>query len=458
MAGALAATAARADEVRVTVDPSQRFQTIRGFGASGAWWPNYVDDFPEEKRAELLRLLFTEEGAHLSIYRHNLPAGDGPDVTDRIRRTATVETAPGEYDFERAGKFNRVLGEVRALGVEQFVLFSKSPPPRMLVNGKVSGGPEGGPNLRPEMRDDFATYLLDVSAYLIERYDLPEVALSPINEPQWYWGKDRRHQEGCRYTPEELAATFEALVKAKRERGMVIEIQGPESGDWKSADDYARAMFGVPEVAEEVRTFAVHSYWSTPRDRRRFVDWFRGRWPDKALAMTEYCQMERGHGVGMDEALHMLEVMHQDLVVANVESWQWWLAVFTGHYNDALIYAHPRRRTIEPTKRLWAMGNFSRFIRPGSTRIAAEGGGELRVSAYLAADGRTLVLVAVNPGGETTLRPAVAGAGIASLEAFATSAAHDLEKLAAATAEAVTLPARSVTTLVMEPVDPPQGR
>lgn len=436
------------DAIRLRIDPAKRHQTLEGFGASGAWWPNYVAEFPDEKRAEILKLLFTDGGAHLSIYRHNLPAGDGPDVTDRLRRTVSVETAPGKYDFDRDWKSRRILTEVRALGVEKFILFAKSPPPRLLENGKVSGGPNGGPNLRPDARGDFARYLLDVVEFLRKEHRLPEVTLSPINEPQWNWGKDRRHQEGCHYTPEGLTAAMEALVREKRRRRLDIEIQGPESGDWKSARPYAEAMFGNRLVKDEVGTFAVHSYWSSPDDRRKFTEWFRKTHPDKHLAMTEYCQMEPGHGVGMDGALHMAAVMHEDLVVAGVTSWQWWLCVFTGHYNDALIYAHPRSRKIEPTKRLWAMGNFSRFVRPGAVRVGAEAEG-LKVSAYRSKDGGRLAVVIVNEGDGKVVRPELAGGRIAAIEAHVTSEEHDLAKVPVTDPAAIAIPARSVTTLVI---------
>lgn len=449
VAAAFGAGMVAADEVtRMSIDPGRRFQQIEGFGASGAWWPNYVAEFPDAERAALLRWLFTDEGAHLSIYRHNLPAGDGPDVTDPLRRTVTVETAPGEYDFGRDWKARRILTEVRALGVRKFVLFSKSPPPRLLVNGMVSGGPDGGSNLRPEAREDYARYLCDLVAFYQKEHGLPEVVLSPINEPQWHWGRDHRRQEGCHYSPAELAATLDALVREKRRRGLDVAIQGPESGDWKSARPYAEAMFGNPRIREEVRTFAVHSYWSSPKDRRGFVDWFQRRHPGKALAMTEYCQMERGHGTGMDGALHMAGVMHEDLVVAWVESWQWWLGVFTGGYNDALIYAHPRSRKIEPTKRLWTMGNFSRFVRPGARRIAAEAPG-LRVSAYSAGTGTPTVVVVINTSDATTVRPVLVGRRVSSVVAHVTSEQHDLARMPVPDISKISLPARSVTTLVI---------
>ncbi len=442
--------AAAGDAVAITVDPAKRFQVVKGFGASGAWWPNYVAEFPAEDRDRILRLLFTDGGADLTIYRYNLPAGDGEDVTDPLRRTALVEVAPGKYDFERDWKARRILREVRALGVERFVLFTKSPPPRMLRNGKVSGGEGGGSNLRPEFRKDFARYLLDLTEHYTKEFDLPEVVLSPINEPQWRWGGDGRRQEGCHYTPSELRDMVRTLVEENRRRGLDIEIETSESGEWKGENrDFAKALFDDPVIAAGMRTYAVHSYWSSDEDRRKFVEWFRGRYPNKALAMTEYCQMEHGHDLGIESGLRMADVMHEDLVVAEVESWQWWLCVFAGGYKDALIYAHPETRKIEPTKRLWVMGNFSRFVRPGATRVAARAEGELKASAYLTPDGSAVAVVIINRGEARLARPALAGGGGRVTGAWTTSEEHDLAPRAADADGRVELPARSVTTVML---------
>lgn len=446
-----------ADEpVVVEIDPALRHQTMRGFGASGAWWPNYVAEFPPADRDRILRLLFTSAGADLSIYRYNLPAGEGKDVTDPLRRTAQVEVSPGKYDFERDWKARRILREVRALGVERYVLFSKSAPPRMLRNGKVSGGENGGSNLKPEAREDFARYLLDLTEHYTREFGLPHVVLSPINEPQWNWGKDRRHQEGCYFEPDEMAAMVRTLIEAKgRRRGLdAVEIEAPESGEWKNRNyDFARALFDDPVIAAGMKTFAVHSYWSSKDDRARFTTWFRERYPDKALAMTEYCQMEHGHDLGIESALRMADVMHEDLVTAGVDTWQWWLCVFGGGYKDALIYAHPKTRKIEPTKRLWAMGNFSRFVRPGATRIEAKTGAgagrtDLRISAYLTPNERGVALVVVNPGEARVVSPALSGGGRV-LGSWVTSADLDLVRRDPDAGGLVTVPARSIVTVAL---------
>lgn len=53
-------------------------QTIIGFGASGAWWPDDVVGFSPASRALVARLLFDRSaGLGLSIYRYNIGGGVG---------------------------------------------------------------------------------------------------------------------------------------------------------------------------------------------------------------------------------------------------------------------------------------------------------------------------------------------------------------------------------------------
>ena len=49
--------------------------------------------------------------------------------------------------------------------------------------------------------------------------------------------------------------------------------------------------------------------------------------------------------------------------------WQYWIAVSSYDYRDGLIYVDVDTKEIEQTKRLWAMGNFSKFIKPHAQRI-----------------------------------------------------------------------------------------
>lgn len=56
--------------VAVRISPAPQ-QTIQAFGASGAWWPNNLKDFPPAQQRNLSELLFSKQWLHLSGYRYN---------------------------------------------------------------------------------------------------------------------------------------------------------------------------------------------------------------------------------------------------------------------------------------------------------------------------------------------------------------------------------------------------
>jgi hypothetical protein len=114
--------------------------------------------------------------------------------------------------------------------------------------------------------------------------------------------------------------------------------------------------------------------------------------------------MEHGRDLGMDTALRVARVIHLDLTLANASAWQWWLAVASEDYKSGLIYTDYKRpgdpENIVESKILWALGNYSRFIRPGMRRIEMAGGTQdihgLMASAYADEAGQNQVAVFVN--------------------------------------------------------------
>jgi len=445
------AQAARQAAGVIAIDPKAPRQTVRGFGASGAWWAQHVGRWPEACRKPILDLLFTERGAHLSVYRFNVGAGDGREIRDRWRRTETFETAPGQYDWTRDAGAVAVLGEVRARGVERFVFFANSPPARLTRSGRVSGGEGGGPNLRDDARDAFARYLVDVASHFRRTLDLPHVAVSPVNEPQWRWGKDGRGQEGCHYTPEQTAGVVRAVVERVRTSGEPLRVEAPESGKWGGeAAAYADALFADADLRRTLGEFAVHSYWSDRRQKAALARHVRERYPGVGFAMTEWCQMTRGRDTGMASALVLAGTVHDDLTVADVATWQLWIAVSRYNYHDGLIYVDERAQTFETTKRLWALGNYSRFVRPGAARVDVTACPEgLRASAFLAPGKDRLVCVVINAGDALVRARIEPGAPTAVRvpRAYVTSDRFDLARRVQVSSTVAFLP-KSVTTVV----------
>jgi len=387
----------------ISIDNSIRFQVIEGFGASGAWWAQDVGGW--DNIEEIMDLLYCRElGIGLNIFRYNIGAGFPNNAHDRWRSKPTVEVSPGVYDLSRDRNAIHVFRLAVERGADRNVAFAKSPPSRMTRSGMTSGHwVPFTPNLRAGYEAAFARYLVDIALLLIKD-GLPVRYISPINEPQWAWGGVHASQEGCFYYPEQVVTMTRALVDEIESRGLryVFRASVAESGTWNDFHytlNMYRMLMEDPVIANHLTHFAVHSYWSDERDRRVAAAFFRSIENMLPLKQTEWCEMEWGMDLGMNAALVLADTMHQDLTIMNVVSWSHWLAVSKYDYRDGLIYVNLINRSFRCSKRMWAMGNFSRFVRDGYVRIATNQGSDIRdlqVSAYQSPDGSETVLVVIN--------------------------------------------------------------
>jgi len=440
--------------VVVTINAQSTAQTMEGFGAAGAWWAQDVGGWEDEKRRLIADLLFDPaKGIGLSFYRHNIGGGNGENIQDVWRRAETFEVAPGQYDWTRDTNAMWMLRAARDRGVEHFVVFVNSPPARMTVSGLTTGEKDGKSNLSPEMYAEFSQYMVDVIRHLQDEENIPVDWLSPINEPQWNWSY-KNGQEGCHYGPAEVLDLTRVLLETLQQNQLDVKLSLFESGEWKTADVYIEKLASDPQVWDALPHLSIHSYWSTRADKERFMKYMRKNHPDKPLWMSEWTEMQEGRDAGMESALIMANVIHDDLVIANVTSWQYWIAVSKYQYRDGLIYVNPLNQDVLQTKRLWALGNYSRFIRPGFVRLETQGGDDtLLVSAYRSADDQRWVVVAVNLANEPVVLKleALQGQLPESVQQFETSEHFDLALVESRTeAGTWTLAPLSVSTLVMD--------
>lgn len=459
--GALGVTAfasissAQEDRHVIRIDATSPRQTIDGFGASGCWWSNAVDGWPAGKLDRALDLLYTDKGINLSIYRHNIGAGGGTEIGDPFRRGVNVETEPGVYDLSRDATSMRVLRGVRERGVENVVVFSNSPPARLTKNGLVSGGEGGGENLAPENEDAFVTWVVDIAELIRKDVGLEEIYLSPVNEPQWKWGKDWRGQEGCHYTPQQTASIIRKAIDTVNSRGLPIRVEAPDAGAWGGeTPNYVRHLLADPVIREHLDAVAVHSYWSRPGDRKPLADLVQELAPGMKLSMTEFCEMRWTRGLDIDAGLHLAAVLADDFTLGEVSGWTWWLGVSLYDYRDGLLYSIDNE--IVESKRFWILGNYSKFVRPGAVRVgASEELPQFRIVSFVSADRRQLICVATNFGDESKpFQVEIDGAEIAGpARVFVTDETRSLEEIPSA-GESVA-PARSVSTHVFDLTKPP---
>jgi O-glycosyl hydrolase len=499
----LAGRAAAQAPLEITLLPQRQHQTIRSFGASDAWSVQFVGEhWPVAKRERIADLLFSLErradgsprGIGLSAWRFNIGAGsaeqgDESGISSRWRRAGSFLRSDGTYDWSSQAGQRWFLRAAKSRGVRQFIGFVNSPPVQFTRNGIAHSSGGDSTNLAADRYDDFADFLARVVRGLESHDGVRLDYVSPFNEPQWEW-KDSK-QEGSPWQNAEIARAVREVGRAFHAAGLSTRIQVTEAGkltylreaaDLPGRGDQIAAFFrpgsplylgDVPSLAHQI---VGHSYWTTwdpetlvrervaLRRRLREVD------PSLEFWMSEYCLLEDnpevkgpGRDLGIDPALYLARVIHADLTLADASAWHWWLAVSPGDYKDGLVYIDPDTTggRVYESKMLWALGNYSRFVRPGMRRIeVARSDGKspgeairgVLVSAYLEpASGREVVVFVNQRHEEVPVRLNAPGMGV--LRAYVTSGepGDDLRFTGERPARrALRLPPRSVLTAVLE--------
>ncbi len=417
------------------IDAATRFQVLDNFAASDCWSMKQLGSWSEENRRRVADLLFsTEDGIGLSAWRFNIGGGICADIRSSWRTAESFETAEGQYDWSRQAGERWFLAAAKARGVRQFIAFVNSPPARMTKNGKTYCTPEVGPtNLKDGYEGQYARYLADILKHFREDPDPAQRIdfgwISPVNEPQWEWNGPG--QEGNRVPNDVIKRILRALNAELKQQSVPTKILAPESGSLAlpgmtgSIDmygarygNYVSEFCGDPETADLMgRLICSHSYRSDllPNGLVNARQKLRAQldlYPGWRFWQSEYCVMQGPNGeggggrdMGIDAALNIARVMHQDLVLLNASAWQWWTAVSKEHFKDGLLYTDYHKpgdpESLYTPKTFWAFGNFSRFVRPGARRVSLAGAQDLNGLLGSAWDDREagrLVVVLINMG------------------------------------------------------------
>jgi hypothetical protein len=227
-----------------------------------------------------------------------------------------------------------------------------------------------------------------------------------------------------------------------------------------------------------------------------------GRQFGKPTWSSEICcvtGVNGGYGATYDPtitgALAMNSIIHRDLTIANDSAFHWWTAlskvmgcspgsdsgcatrINTSGYNDGLIYYDPNfasngNQTLYTTKRFYAMGHYSKFVRPGSVRYDVTGAPSgVQIMATSQGGNWTLVVNNLNNSVQDVDVAFSALNNVSATSAYRTSGSQNLASIAlpavGAGRASLNLPAQSITTYVFKqnggtvpttgPTTPPSG-
>lgn len=424
------------------IDTNQPEQTIEHFGASDAWSMLNIGLWPEEDaQRQIADWLFSTEcdkngqplGIGLSLWRFNLGAGSSEQgdsaQINKGTRTECFLTADGSYDWSRQAGQVKFLKMAKERGVPYILAFLNSPPVYFTANGLATNTGRGGTlNLRPECYDAFARFIAESVSGLEREHGIHIDYLSPVNEPDGSWNWQGPKQEGSPATNREIARVARLTSQAFSERRLKTQIVVDESSDlrcllgihdtsWErghgiasfwSPDSTASYLGDTPLVPH---LLLGHSYWTnTPVDymkkirlqlRDELKKYGVGFWQSEICIMSNDKEIGGGgrYDFTMKTALYVARIIHHDLCYANARSWSWWRAC-GADYKDGLIRVYDREHRGKDSRLLWALGNYSRFIRPGAVRYNITSEQEedpygLMVSAFRNQD-NSWVVVAIN--------------------------------------------------------------
>jgi len=408
-AGVMSTTGFAAD---VTVNVGDQLQKISGFGASSAW-----NNLNEKEEALLWDTL---SGAGFSLHRL------------RIDETGLVSSTSNQGQL-------KIAKEAVKYGVT--VWASPWSPVRAWQN-KIGTDSKGGEELgfNFDYAEKWAKLLADYSRDMVKA-GVPLFAISAQNEPD---GRNFNHM-----TADEIVRWVRDYLGPAME-GTGVKIIAPETVNWYSFPSYKTAILKDAKASAYIPIIATHEYGGSPK-----------AYPEIAQAGKEFWQTEiyedlNKTDMGINSAVNTAVLMHEAIAIAGVNAWHyWWVHGPTG------TSLFPNNSST-PAKRLWAMGNYSRFVRPGYYRVKATDtpASNVMVTAYKDTSNTRLVVVAINKNSSTVpLNIKIDGAAPISYVPYVTDDTQDLKAQAEATAGsnvAYTLPAKSVVSLVFKLTEPKQ--
>lgn len=453
---------------RAEVSPAPA-QTIENIGASGAWWVNDLATFAPAVQQRVADLLFGADGLALSAYRYNI-GGGGTGVTTPARAAPTFRTASGGYDWNRDPGGRLFLTYAAQRGVPDLIGFVNSAPAAWTSNGKSCGG-------TLTSYDAYASYLADVTAHF-DAAGTHLDYLSPMNEPTNSF--DTCGQEGMLVPAAQRDEVVRALGATLATRGLSTAISADESTSVSAFTSEVPQWIGQDGTAGYVANLAHHTY-DFPADTARTAAMNTGRAAGKKTWASEICCFgasggwSQGYDPTIAGALSLASIVYRDFSVTYDSAFHWWTALSselgctpaatcagtpnTAGWNDGLIYYDPAyasngNQALYLTKRYYALGQYSRFVRPGAIRHNVTGApAGVQVSAFDRNGQWTLVVTNQNTTATSVAVHLNTKNAVTPAAAYRTSATESLTPVPAPSVSAGTvsasLPAASITTYVL---------
>ncbi len=417
-------------QTNITINASQKYQTIEGFGLFLECRPGQTSDIGS---SDLFDILVNDLG--ISIMRIPFPAGFEMENDNSDPNTFNWSAFDPSRLYTEGDCFGRPAGTV---GGEYNIELR-------MVEGFAKAGtrffvtPWIIPNWLWSSHNREVEYAEMMSAFVqdFQKRGISIEWISILNEP------DMGVCMGA--SPSEVAQLAEALRARFEQDGLSTKIIAPECGAW-NANNYNPSAVGMPNVyayhygvgnIEDDDARRIRSFW----DNSRIPIWNTEFWAGWASQTDSH-----------EEAMSTAVLLHDFLTGTNCTGLIFFNGYGSGGGKMVLIKVSWRPlRVTGYTPKYYSFRQFSRYIPVGAQRIAAVGNLEgILTSAYLHPDG-IFTIVALNTSDQSKpMDFSLIGLSVSSLNKIRYSKFENSQPIGNITVSGNsftdTLPASSVTT------------
>jgi glucuronoarabinoxylan endo-1,4-beta-xylanase len=370
-----------------TVDWNTTYQRIDGFGGSSAWSSSttmtpaianlYFSTNNNFRYTNTVGVISTNNGAGFSLLRNHIYYAN--DTSAGSVPTTTETTFMQEAQSYGARVWSTPWTPAAGFKATNDIYDTNYSSSAKINGGSYLGSGNNITNLNYAAQ--LANYVVSMKSAGINLY-----AISIQNEPD----AEVVTYESCQWSAAQIHDFVTNLYSALAAKGVgSTKIIVPEDENWRT-NLYVNAM-SDPAVAPDVGVVACHDYNNTPpNDIPVPFPTFAN--PNAATWETETAILSGPDDTSITNAIYWATRIHLFMTVAQANAWHFWWMV-PGTSQNLLD------NNSTPTKRLYAIGQFSRFVRPNYNRIAASNGGFVQVTAYKDTNSLNFAIVAINSAG-----------------------------------------------------------
>lgn len=380
-------------EAVITLDPSQRSQTIIGWEATAEAGQDF-HSFPQY-RDQLMSAAVND----LGLNRIRLEVRSGVEKSAAVTQSLTNSLREKRYrvvnDNDDPFVINQAGFDFSELdsSIKNIVL-----PMRKLLNDRgevlfvnlnyVDFGPSDF-----EHRDhpeEYAEFILTVFVHMRDAYGFVPDSVEVILEPD---------NSAANWTPSQLAQAIVATSSRLKAHGFHAEFIAPSTTRARNASKYIDEIASIPEALDAVTEFSYHRYDEPPTEVVNEIRELAERY-GKRTSMLEW--------IGADQ-----DTLHEDLKLADVSAWQQYTLAYSGK-DEGDSYFKVDSEESDPklsmSRTARVLSQYFRYVRRGAVRIGASTSNDrLEPVAFVNLNGGTVIVIKAAAAGVVTINNLPAG-------------------------------------------------